>query len=411
MSDSRLERRLRIHLVDDASALPRLTSTAQTAMAHGRRRQRRRRLAGVVVGLIAAGTAGAIALPVLAPEAQEITAVATVGSAESVDSEMPSGETPAPRPVTEPELEPDTETGPLPAEPDDERQPPPTEADPGPGAESVLFASGAEGCESGSDRHPDWIEGQSSGGLDDQGRPTHGFAFHSGQAGHRFEIHERAVEGECVISLDIGGVDRQPASARLFRRYDRRGNELPEEAYYSWWIMIPQDVSFARRAEIGGDTVFGYWNVAQLYNDVAAADGGGESRSTLSVMAGRTQDEEHMTLSVYSKARCGAEPGCDDEERLVQPAASAIELPAGRWVHVQLYVRSAGDASGRVMLWQDGRLIIDHSGQSERDGATRRKWALTSSGVLHDPANHTVHIDDVVISTEPVVVAESADSD
>lgn len=263
--------------------------------------------------------------------------------------------------------------------------------------DTVLFASGAESCASTPDRHPDWVEGQQSNYRNDDGRPSHGFAYHSASASHKFVADERALEGDCVITLSVEDADRQETSARLFRRFDRQGEPLPHEAYYSAWIYVPEPVTHDSIATINGVKKFGFWTIFQLRNTVPGSE---SSIPTIDVgiepYEGRPNS---MMLSLYSKAACGSDPNCDG---VTIQSNIPPQLPVAEWVHIELYVHGEQDKTGRVEIWQDGERVIDYQGQTERTGTSNLQWALTSSGVLHKPADHTLYVDDVIISTEPV---------
>lgn len=264
-------------------------------------------------------------------------------------------------------------------------------------SQSLLFSSGGEGCAVTPERHPDWVEGQAADGLDDNGNRSHGFAYHSGSATHRFVEDERAIEGNCVLALQIEKSDQEQAAARVFRRFDREGQQLPHQAYYSTWLYIPEEVTYANKGTVGGEEVFGYWSILQLRNKV----GNETSVPTLDINIGPIGGREgKMALGLYSKVACGGDAACDDGVNIESDAPSA--LVAGEWVHIELYVHSAQDQTGRVELWQNGLKVIDYQGQTERTGTDGLQWALTSGGLLHDPASHTMYVDDVIISTVPV---------
>ncbi len=264
-------------------------------------------------------------------------------------------------------------------------------------SESVLFSSGGEGCAATPERHPDWVEGQTAEDRDSNGNDSHGFAYHSGSATHRFVEDERAIEGNCVLALTIENTDKQQSAARVFRRFDREGIQLPDQAYYSTWLYIPEDVTYANKGTLDGEEEFGYWSILQLRNKI----GNETSVPTIDINIGPIGGRENkMALGLYSKVACGSDTGCDDGVNIESDAESFVA--AGEWVHIELYVHSVQDQTGRVELWQNGQKVIDYRGQTERIGADGRQWALTSGGLFHDPASHTMYVDDVIVSTVPV---------
>ena len=79
----------------------------------------------------------------------------------------------------------------------------------------------------------------------------------------------------------------------------------------------------------------------------------------------------------------------------VQPLVDR-EIPVGRWFHIEVFLRTATDASGQVMVWQDGELTFQASGQTSQ--TTYTEWMV--GGVvdsLTTPASQ-LYIDDAAIS-------------
>jgi hypothetical protein len=79
----------------------------------------------------------------------------------------------------------------------------------------------------------------------------------------------------------------------------------------------------------------------------------------------------------------------------VQPLVDR-EIPVGRWFQIEVFLRTATDASGQVMVWQDGELTFQASGQTSQ--TTYTEWMV--GGVvdgLTTPASQ-LYIDDAAIS-------------
>lgn len=271
---------------------------------------------------------------------------------------------------------------------------------------SVLFHSDHEGCADIEDgrAHADWIEGQAGSGLNEDGTPTYGFAFNSGDSTNGdidwgFVERPDARSGRCVLSMALNRADTGDDAIRLFRRYDRNGSPLPAAAYYSAWLFLPEEVVFDASGSVDGRDVFGFWNVFQIKNDVAGGDDR-RSMSAFSFNAGRLPDEPFMSLSVYSKVPCGGAEDCDQAFTIEQQ--QPIAIPTGRWVHFELYLASRSGADGELQVWQDGRLILDYVGPTERTSTVRRTWALGNLGLLHHRPSATVLVDDPLISTRPI---------
>jgi hypothetical protein len=271
---------------------------------------------------------------------------------------------------------------------------------------SVLFHTDNEGCDGLLDgrAHPDWIEGQPGTGRNDDGTPTYGFAYNTGdttaaEIDWRFVEQPNAPSGRCVLSMTLNHADDSSHAVRLFRRYDRNGELLPDDAYYSAWLYFPKVIEFDNRGVIDGEDVFGFWNVFQIKNDLGLEDSR-RSLSALSFNAGKVPDQDVMSLTAYSKVPCGADEDCGRAFTIEQ--SDPTPIPTGRWVHFELHLLSRIDGTGRLEVWQDGEMILTYSGPTERPGTVRRTWSLTSMGHLHRTPSHSLFADDPVISTEPM---------
>ncbi|MGI9595854.1 MAG: heparin lyase I family protein [Acidimicrobiales bacterium] len=271
---------------------------------------------------------------------------------------------------------------------------------------SVLFHSDNEGCADIENRqaHPDWVEGQPGTGRNEDGTPTYGFAYNTGDStagdiAWRFVERSGAPSGRCVVSMTLNHADDSSHAVRLFRRYDRNGDRLPADAYYSVWLYFPDEIVFDNRGTIDGEPAFGFWNVFQVQNDVTQ----GDERlplSAFSFLAGKLPGDDAMSLNIFSKAACGAVEECDEARSIDQ--VDPVAIPTDRWVHFEFRLRSRSDADGRIEVWQDGHRILDFTGQTERPGTARRTFSLNNMGHLHHTPSHTLFADDVLIATAPI---------
>jgi hypothetical protein len=266
----------------------------------------------------------------------------------------------------------------------------------------VLFFSNNDSCRGieNSQRHPDWVEGQPNSSRNEDGTPTYGYAYNTGDS-TRGEISWGFVEknfalsGRCVLSMGVDDAYSNRRAIRIFRRYDRNGRDLPDDGYYSVWFYFPHEVSFDARSTTNGTTNYGFWNVFQIKDRV-----NGNSLSSFSINAGKVTGEDFMSFHIWSKARCGAVEECSAANGIDQ--SNPIAIPTGRWVHLEMYHKASTGQDGRVTLWQDGTEIIDFTGVTERRGSIRRNWSVNNYGRLHRPASHELYVDDVLISTTPI---------
>ncbi len=74
-----------------------------------------------------------------------------------------------------------------------------------------------------------------------------------------------------------------------------------------------------------------------------------------------------------------------------------VPVPVATWVHFEVLLRKAADATGEIAVWQDGVSILDH-----RNAVTApTDWVQWDAGVSSDdvaPSAATVYVDDAAIS-------------
>ena len=85
-----------------------------------------------------------------------------------------------------------------------------------------------------------------------------------------------------------------------------------------------------------------------------------------------------------------------------------VDLPVGRWVHIETYLKQATDFSGRIMVWQDGTQIFDEDNIKTKypDGDDQWSVNLYSDGLSPSPS--VLYIDDATIATYRVGLSKSA---
>ncbi len=81
-----------------------------------------------------------------------------------------------------------------------------------------------------------------------------------------------------------------------------------------------------------------------------------------------------------------------------------VDLPVGRWVHVEAYYEKAADRGGRVAVWQDGEQILDVEGVQTANSADLG-WAVVSYGEGVAPGEVVVYVDGAAISSPPDLLA------
>lgn len=148
---------------------------------------------------------------------------------------------------------------------------------------------------------------------------------------------------------------------------------LPQTAFYSAWYLVPQP--YETRS---------YWTIMQF-------------------------DSPRLTNAVYDRGvnlqlRSLPDGGLvlqalfHNEAYLLAPLAYPPPLvPIARWFHVEAQFRAATDATGRLVVWLDGRRIYDLGGRPTIDPTTV-EFMVASLLFDANPSPVELYVDDVVIS-------------
>jgi hypothetical protein len=162
--------------------------------------------------------------------------------------------------------------------------------------------------------------------------------------------------------------------------YLYREQPSPPEAYYGAWFLIPTTLQVGSWLSLHH---FGYHRTAGSADTMPLFD-----------------------FNVY--------PGSDGTlfAHLFDPATVSnidqtdpVPVPVGRWVHFEIFLRKAADATGRITIWQDGALILDVPNLL----TAPTEWLQWDAGggsndVTPTPA--AVYLDDATISTTRVGVGQ-----
>lgn len=74
-------------------------------------------------------------------------------------------------------------------------------------------------------------------------------------------------------------------------------------------------------------------------------------------------------------------------------------IPIGRWFHIEAKYVCAGDFSGAIQIWQDGKQIFHLDRVRTRHGDGDCQWGVNNYGTGVSPSPVTIFIDDAAIST------------
>lgn len=149
--------------------------------------------------------------------------------------------------------------------------------------------------------------------------------------------------------------------------------DVPAQAYYSAWYLVP--AAYQTRS---------YWTIMQF--DSSAASNAVFDRGVNLQL--RSLPEGGLVLQVLFH----------NEAYLMAPLANPPPLvPVHRWFHLEVLFRAASDATGKLVVWLDGKRVYDLGGRPTIPPGTLE---FMVSSLLFDvePSPVELYVDDVVIS-------------
>ncbi len=164
-----------------------------------------------------------------------------------------------------------------------------------------------------------WIDG-----ITDAGAST---AF----GGTLLVENEKAHSGKSAVLATIATANGL-SSARLNRL------DVPEDAYFCAWFYIPRRY-----------TIVGYWDLFELQGVVEPT--GDFIPVTLWSVNLRDSGSTGMTWYVW-----------DNLHGVEHHPAVPLAAPVDRWFQIKAWVHRAADASGRISVWIDDKLLADVTG-------------------------------------------------
>ena len=195
-------------------------------------------------------------------------------------------------------------------------------------------------------------------------------------SGRAAAVRGPARSGRFSLALSISGADGrgEVQAARIFRWGTRTGAALPEAGWYGAWFYFPRRYTDLR-----------WWNIFQWKTKIA--DDRTDPTYVLNV-DNRGGWRGPMYLELWSAI----------DQRTV--AASRVNLPVGRWVHLGAFYRWSEGRWGRVTVLQDGRPVMAASGvRTAYPSADRnaRQWAVGNYTDRVRPPDATIYVDDAAV--------------
>ena len=166
----------------------------------------------------------------------------------------------------------------------------------------------------------------------------------------------------------IGGAQNQTRCVRQ--------GVFPESAYYGAWYLIPEALTEAPSPWnlwhfTGGDgpnqVLPGLWDVSL-------------------VKGAQAGDWELVVKDPLAPANEGTYRSADHKR-----------IPIGSWFHIELFLKRATDASGKIALYQDGVLLFEQA-NLKSDASKFTQWYVGDWAESATPANSSLYVDDVSIS-------------
>lgn len=169
------------------------------------------------------------------------------------------------------------------------------------------------------------------------------------------------------------------ASSSYFYR-----NQVPPSAYYAAWYYIPSTVtihSWMSLAHFRSSTTGDDTNPTAIWDlNVWPVVEGSLPPGTLPVGTLTTHFYNYLTMT--------------NADQLVTQA-----VPTDQWVHFEILLRKATDATGQVTVWQDNVMIVD----LQNVPTVLTAWVQWDAGGASNdlsPATSSIYMDDASISLE-----------
>lgn len=196
-----------------------------------------------------------------------------------------------------------------------------------------------------------------------------------------------AHSGAYAISSTITTSPTTASAVRWPRRVLGDGvTKLPNEAWYSTWLYLPQTISgFADNS--------GFFNLMQW----KTADGLGGSDPVWSVNLVVDHGKTLFELNTRVGTDGGYKTGGHGRRGL-----SPTPLVAGRWTHLEAYYDWSTNTDGQIQVYQDGNWIFGATGVKTQwpcvGSEFVRQWTINNYGQGLAPNPFTVLFDDTAIS-------------
>ncbi len=260
----------------------------------------------------------------------------------------------------------------------------------------VVFALGGELSpgRAGSSRALLWRANMETGDLSQWKLGGTGGLYNSGSWDASVST-ARAHSGRFSLKATISTPSSPTSAVRAFRWDEARAHRT---AFYSAWFYFPAAYTLTGNIATGQ-----YWNIMQ-FKSRTTDDSRNDPIWMLNL--GNRPGGGLLPHLVWSSEAPLAGPHQGESGYKEFAPRVPMQIPVGRWVHFEAFLRQSKDFDGQVALWQDGVKIFDLKNvRTSYDNPSFDAWHADdewsannySDGVSPNPA--TLYIDDAVIST------------
>lgn len=201
--------------------------------------------------------------------------------------------------------------------------------------------------------------------------------------------------GEYSLKLALSGADKAKQSCRVFRLWldieGADGTPLPDEAYYSAWYYIPQEIQ----------TIY-WWNIFQFKSGSEQA--GSEAMLSFNIDSDGKGKRSLYVVHKKGDGSCDCTGSCEEES--YDESLNEVNLPIQQWFQIEAFVNQSTvdggkvNSDGALKVWVDGIPIIEqnHICTLLRPDA-QLQWSVNNYTDDIIPSDVLLYIDDAAIST------------
>lgn len=226
-----------------------------------------------------------------------------------------------------------------------------------------------------------WFAGHEQGNLSEWYADYGGAEVNSGDA-ISFASSDVAHTGRYSVKATIH--TPPAAGVRLFRVLESRTHQ---QLFYSAWYYFPQVYRPV------------WWNIFQFKS---RPESSGPSDPFWAINVGNRPDGTmYLYLQWWGELWTlrGLEGPHRGEFGWYAYRQTIKDVPAGRWVHIEAFLRQSADFDGQIIIWQDGVELVNQNNVRTRYPFGPAEWSINNYSESVSPSPATIYFDDAAIST------------